>query len=573
MRRLAYTVLGGIAIGCQTAAPPVAPSVVKMPPSKLEDRVIDGWTVEAPDQRDFPVSVGAGTFSAQYWRTGRKLVIMVADSHEETPTETLEPVEIALDPLASEPLPFRQRLDLSTGTINYFGKRTGKVEASLQSDPSRGTIRVFDALGGLPKEVNQPFPRGKVLRGTGDGKSLTLRIQEATDQAIEPAVWEKFWQTDIEISGPFEDQAAVRTWLWRLRTSVHPDNRVAPDPYGLTVGRYEGHVFWDADIWMFPALMLLDPGRANVIPRYRLRSLGVDKVTPFGWQTAYTGTDVTPPQSLRHRSSTASVAFAMHWANALGFVTNDQEQSVRAAARGFYDEIRDGAELKDVRSIDEYAEKVNNDLYTNVVANYAFNRWLGREEFRLPKDDRSFLNYDGDLERTYQQTAALLTVFPLQFPPAEAQARTLLERFAPKVNRAGPAMSESVNAVILARLGDAEGAYGSWRRGWTEFCAPPFLDYREFRADTDEEEITGEFHTGMAGSLNAVLYGFAGFRIDSKREPGAAWSTPLRNGYWLSLKPNLPPAWSRLTIRNFSVLGKTYTAVITADKVEVTESG
>jgi hypothetical protein len=539
----------------------------------LEERSIDGWTVEAPDTRDFPVSVSAGTFSAQYWRTGRKIVVMVADSHEETPSETLEPFEIPLEPFATEPTPSRQRLDLSTGSINYFGKRTGKVETSLQSDPSRGVIRIFDANGGLPQEISQLFPRGKVLRGTGDGKTLTLRVGTPVNAPIEPAVWEKFWQTDIEITGPFEDQAAIRTWLWRLRTSTHPDNRVASDPYGLTIGRYEGHVFWDADIWMFPALMLLDPGRANVIPRYRLQSLGVDKVTPFGWQTSYSGTDVTPPQSLRHRSSTGSVAFAMHWASALGFVEPAQEESVRKAARDFYNEIRSGNELRDVRSIDEYAEKANNDLYTNLVANHAFNRWLGQGEFVLPKDDRSFLSYDGDLERTYQQTAALLSIFPLQYPPAEAQARTMLERFAPKVNRAGPAMSESINSVILARLGDPEGAYGSWRRGWTEFCAPPFLDYREFRADTDEEEITGEFHTGMAGSLNAVLYGFAGFRIDSKREPGAAWSTPLRNGYWLSLKPNLPPAWSRLTIRNFSVLGKRYTAVITATKVEVTESG
>jgi len=47
---------------------------------------------------------------------------------------------------------------------------------------------------------------------------------------------------------------------------------VAARPCGLTLC-YAGHAFWDADTWIFPALLLLHPERAKPMVAFRERTL------------------------------------------------------------------------------------------------------------------------------------------------------------------------------------------------------------------------------------------------------------------------------------------------------------
>ena len=84
------------------------------------------------------------------------------------------------------------------------------------------------------------------------------------------AAWKRRWTSDIEIDGPVEDQQAVRSFLFYLRSSIAPGARRAIAPMALSSDVYNGHVFWDADVWVFPALMLTDPDLAREIGAYRL---------------------------------------------------------------------------------------------------------------------------------------------------------------------------------------------------------------------------------------------------------------------------------------------------------------
>jgi len=208
----------------------------------------------------------------------------------------------------------------------------------------------------------------------------------------------------------------------------------------------------------------------------------------------------------------------------------------------------------------------DNDLYTNLLAMWCQNqgKWPAKPTYKLPKDSQTFLTYDNDGLRGYKQAAAVLSIWPLQYPPAEAQAKAMMERFANKVTKNGPAMSDSVHALIWARLGEKEKAYAAWHNSWKPFVKPPFLLFSEKRSSSRTY-----FTTGAAGSLNAVLYGFAGIRIDDKKAPGAQWSTPLKNGKVLSIAPNLPKEWKKLTLKNLTILGKRYTFEIEADRVNV----
>jgi trehalose/maltose hydrolase-like predicted phosphorylase len=212
---------------------------------------------------------------------------------------------------------------------------------------------------------------------------------------------------------------------------------------------------------------------------------------------------------------------------------------------------------------------VNNDLYSNLIAQWILDGWNtkpGELRFKLPRDDTTFLTYDGDDLSTYQQASAVLAIYPLQYPEAEKEARLMMERFENKVTENGPAMSDSIHAVIRARLGEKQKAYDAWQRSWRRYTNHPLLLFSE----KPKVERT-YFVTGAAGCLQSVLYGFLGFRIDSQKDPAAAWSKPLLGGQFLTVKPNLPMNWKSVTLKNFTVLGKRYTLTATHDAVRVKE--
>ena len=183
----------------------------------------------------------------------------------------------------------------------------------------------------------------------------------------------------------------------------------------------------------------------------------------------------------------------------------------------------------------------------------------------MPQEEKCLLTYDNEALRGYKQAAAVLGIYPLQNLTAESQAQVMMDRFAAKVTKNGPAMSDSIHALIWARLGEKDKAYEAWRNSWKPFMKKPFLQFSEKR-----NASRTYFTTGAAGSLQAVIYGFAGFRIDSKKSPDAKWSTNLNNGQVLSISPHLPNEWKKLTLRNFTILGKRYSFTITNDTVRVT---
>lgn len=61
------------------------------------------------------------------------------------------------------------------------------------------------------------------------------------------------------------------------------------------------------------------------------------------------------------------------------------------------------------------------------------------------------------------------------------------------------------------------------------------------------------FTTGAAGSLNAVLYGFAGIRLDEHEPQNVIWKRKLRGKRWISITPHLPKAWKQITLRGVSL--------------------
>lgn len=445
-----------------------------------------------------------------------------------------------------------------------------KPAGALQISGEARSAEVTVSFGRSPNWIAMMSARGVQvrMRAGWDAPASPLTYEQIKQAALD--TWRKRWLTDIEVDGPVEDQQAIRSFLFYLRSAVHPEGGMSVSPFGLSHEMYNGHVFWDSDIWVFPALALIDLKAARAISDYRLQP---NKSAPYPWESSVSGREVAPAMRDEIHIS-GSVAWSLQMAAALGLVDPTQAKTVLKSAADFYVKrsvVGPGGqrELKGVVSPDEN-HTGDNDLYTNLLAQFCVNggKWTaGAVKFKLPQDDKSFLTYDDDALRSYKQAAAVLSIYPLQYPPAEKQAKAMMARFAEKVTQNGPAMSDSVHATIWARLGESEPAYTAWRAAWEPFTRHPFMLFSEKRKKQDTY-----FTTGSGGALQTVLFGFLGFRVDWNKEPDAKWS--IRAGdQWLSIRPNLPPQWKSVTLRNFNVRGQRLTVTATPKSVRVVPGG
>ncbi|MCW5943940.1 MAG: glycoside hydrolase family 65 protein [Fimbriimonadaceae bacterium] len=489
------------------------------------------------------------------------------------------------------------RYDLAEGGAWLIGTKT---EPTVPGETANGvqTFR-WDTERAVVERVSRLDAGGRyvaLLRATGRrevARSEVPQVPPATDFANVVAAsanyWREAWDTDIVIDGPVEDQQAVRSFVFYLRAALSgdPPINLGLSPLGLSGQTYNGHVFWDSDVWVFPALALLAPDEAARLVRYRTERIGAAEAEwrvwrkaqaqkPFAgglkypWESSVTGREVALGESRSQHHITGSVAWAVEAANALGLASDADAARIGKGAATFFEarseQRPDGTwGINDVMSPDEF--KIgSNDLYTNLLAERFSSRYGEGRRFHRPRDATSLLTYDEDPLRTYKQAAAVLAIYPLQDPEAESQAAAMMDRFEGKVTANGPAMTDSVHALIRARLGETKRAYQTWHKSWEDFTGHPLLLFSEKR----KKEVT-YFSTGAGGCLQTVLYGFLGFRLDSRKDANAPWAKELNGGHWLSLKPNLPPNWKRVVFKNFTVRGERFTVVVDAAGPKVTQ--
>lgn len=451
----------------------------------------------------------------------------------------------------------------------------------------------------LRREVHQPpgqeafeVKKGATVRHELNATKWIMGDQWGTDDSLEA-----FWTTDIEIDGPVEDQQFIRSALFYLRTgmSLNPfvelEDLPKVSPMMMSSLIYHGHVFWDADVWVFPALALLDPTAAKIIPEYRLAMLpqarknalgnkdnpeipwGDKKFLPqaaqFPWESSVSGKETVLVESRKQHHITGTVAFSVQLAADLGLVPQSQADELGKAAANFWmarSKVRaDGTrEVLHTMSPDEH-HIGDNDLYTNILAEWCIRRYLKQDvTFYRPKDNVSFLTYDADKLKGYKQAAALLAVWPLEDPACLAQAGKMFDRFKDKVIKNGPAMTDCIHAIVAARLGRGEEAYHYWLDSWKPFTKDPLLLFSEKR--TQDRTY---FTTGAAGALNSVIYGFCGIEIDPVPVPGALKTLRLQSGQVVSIKPALPNEWGSVTIKGLTFDGKRYDLTVKKGSVDL----
>ena len=201
------------------------------------------------------------------------------------------------------------------------------------------------------------------------------------------AYLDEFWTTaDIEVEGDLEVQHAARFALYHvLQAGARGEERPIPAK-GLTGPGYNGHAFWDTEIFVLPMLTLTVPSasasalrwRGNILDQAKSRAqlLGFQGAA-FPWRTI-TGKEGSGywPASTAAVHLNADIAYAvMCYFEATGdevFMADAGAELLIETARlwssiGHFDALG-RFRIDGVTGPDEYSALADNNVYTNLMA-------------------------------------------------------------------------------------------------------------------------------------------------------------------------------------------------------------
>jgi alpha,alpha-trehalose phosphorylase len=431
-------------------------------------------------------------------------------------------------------------------------------------------------------------------------KALSVPVE--TYHHKQQAFLHNFWQNcfiNIEGDNPLEQ--AVLYNMYQLNQSVSKDVYGNIAPKGLSGDGYEGQYFWDSEIYIQPFFTITNPSVSRTLIENRYMQLehartnaailGHKKGVLYPWRTI-TGQESSgyfPAGSAQYHINGA-VAYSII---AYYLATKDIEFLAQKGAEIIFETARLWIDtgnyyhgqfhINDVTGPDEYTCIVNNNYYTNAMAQYHL-RWsvkiytmlkeagllepvakkikLKMSEIRqfIKAGEAMYLPYDNDRKINPQDDSFLQkkpwdknTIpkdnFPLllHYHPLHLyrhqickQADTVLAyfmledaqkietmrnsfRFYEKVTTHDSSLSPPIFSIVAARLGMEDKAY-------QYFGDSAKLDLWDLHKNTKD----GIHTANMAGTFLTIVYGFGGFRL---KEQG------------ISIWPILPAQWNRYSFK------------------------
>lgn len=395
-------------------------------------------------------------------------------------------------------------------------------------------------------------------------------IQRLYDRHL--AYWTKLWESDIEVTGKPEITRDIRFALYHLYSFARAGTANSLSPMGLSGLGYNGHVFWDTELWMYAPLLMLQPEMAKSLLEYRFQRLDAAKKNAwahgykgamFPWESSQDGSEDTPVWALtgpfqHHITGCVGWAFWKYyevtkdtgWLLKRGYpvlkeVADFWASRVERTGPGRYN-------INNVIGANEWMENINNNAFTNgmaiTVLRYATRAAL---ELRLVPDPdwehvasnipiisfpdgttRENESYNGEM---IKQADANLLSYPLEIINKEPNIKKDLDYYEKKLSPEGPAMGQSILAVLNCRLGLIEEAAVLFEKCYKPNEVPPFGVLSECAGGTNPY-----FATGAGGMLQAVLAGFGGLRIGSE-------------GIYQIMPSSLPAGWQELVLKGVGV--------------------
>jgi trehalose/maltose hydrolase-like predicted phosphorylase len=413
-----------------------------------------------------------------------------------------------------------------------------------------------------------------------EAERLTIFAKlEGHDRLLEfhKKAWNKLWDSDITIEGDPQVQQDIHNMLYHLYSFVREGTSFSLSPMGLSGLGYNGHVFWDADLWMYPVLLVLHPEIAHSLIEYRFERLEAARKNAFShgyqgamypWESAGSGGEETPVWALsgpfeHHISACVGMAAWNYYC-----VTQDKEWlkekgwPILSATADFWASRVERAkpdqfDIKNVVAADEWAENIDNDAFTNGAAKINLQNAISAAKVLsiTPNPDwnivsqnipilkmengitKEFASYEG---QGIKQADVNLLSYPLKIITDSIQIRADLKYYETRVpNEGTPAMTQAIFALLYSRLGNGDKAYHFFKDAYLPNLNPPFRVIAETKGGTNPY-----FATGAGGVIQSVLMGFGGLDI-----------TP--SGI-TQIKSSLPSGWKSLKITGVGPEKKTY---------------
>ncbi|BDZ29764.1 glycosyl hydrolase family 65 protein [Lactiplantibacillus sp. WILCCON 0030] len=434
-----------------------------------------------------------------------------------------------------------------------------------------------------------------------------------TTVAAQTAALTDFWATsDIEITGDDDSQLGIRFSQFGLLQAVglHQGGRGIAAK-GLTGSGYNGHYFWDTEIYEAPFFYWNHPELAKrlLMVRYQqmphakayAQSLGLAGAL-FPWRTI-NGEESSAyfPASTAAIHIDADIAYLViryyQITHDATFMRDYGQELLVETSRlylsyGNFDEDK-GFVLNTVTGPDEYTALINNNAYTNYMAQFelryltdhfsqkdigrfkvsqrewtSFQKAADEMYFETRGDliaqDDSFLSKKRiDLARIPKDQFPLLTHFhplvlyrlqvlkqadlllamvllPEQF--TDAQVQTNYDYYEP-ITTHDSSLSPAIYAIAAARLGKHDGAINFFKR----------------TINTDLQNTQGNTADGlhlaaMGGSWITFAWGMMGLTVDDDT---------------VTLRPYLPTGWTTCRFK-LQYRGNIYTIKVTATELAVT---
>jgi trehalose/maltose hydrolase-like predicted phosphorylase len=401
--------------------------------------------------------------------------------------------------------------------------------------------------------------------------------------------WASLWRGRIDVAGDATLATDVNASEFYLWSSTRADQDWSISPAGLSSNGYDGHIFWDAETWMFPSLLAQHPDLADAMETYRQQRLPEakqhatatgDTGARFPWESALNGTEQIPPpvsvnsEGLYEQHITADIALAqwqyyeatgdLSWLKTRGWpVISGAARFWASRATATAD---GGYEIRHVTGPDEENPDVNDEVYTEVGARTTLRDAIAAAQLvgaavpgnwariaaglRVPVANGINPEFDGYQGQLVKQADVTLLGYPWGFASSAAVERADLAYYVPRTDPGGPSMSDAVSSIESDQLSPGScQAFVYTERSYQPFIRDVFHQFSETR--------TGgafTFMTGIGGFLQEFLYGYSGLR----------WQ-----GSAVHLSPVLSGPLTGVTLRDLSWHGRTFTVAIHRDHATV----
>ena len=291
----------------------------------------------------------------------------------------------------------RSRMTIACGIDHILETDCPYSYSSESTDDTGKVVYSIDASPGEPISLVKYMTYH--TSGTAPASELCTWAERTLDRAVRqgmPDLLESqqlylhnFWQrSDVEIGGEPTVQQDIRFNLFQLCQATARVEGTGVPAKGLTGQAYEGHYFWDGEIYVLPFLIYTTPRiaknllkfRHDKLPQARQRARDLDqRGALFPWRTI-NGEEASAyyAAGTAQYHLNADIMYALRkYIDAAGdteFLHETGAELLVETARmwsdlGFYSERMGGKFcIHGVTGPDEYTAVVNNNTFTNLMA-------------------------------------------------------------------------------------------------------------------------------------------------------------------------------------------------------------